>query len=231
MNRRAAGAYGEGMKTKPKVKLLHTLAAATLLVPVAAFAELAVTTQGVNMRAGPDISYPQVAVLGRGVSVNVVGCAAGWQWCDVMVGSNRGWVYAGYLSYRYNNTPTVISYGGPALGIPLISFSIGPYWDSYYRGRPWWNNRAYWYGHPVARGPAWHAPPHYANNGHDNHEPRDHEGHGNPGHGNEAHGNAHSGNDYHAGSIPGPYTRAEGGNRDAFGGNRPNDSAHPNAQQ
>lgn len=212
------------MNTKPK--LLHCLVAAVLVVPTVAFAEPAVTTQGVNMRAGPNTSYPQVAVLGRGVAVNVVGCTDGWQWCDVIVGPNRGWVYAGYLSYQYNSVPTMISYGGPTLGIPLISFSIGPYWDSYYRGRPWWNNRAYWYNQPVAHAPAWRAPSHYANDGHGNRDLRGHSDHGN-----EAHGNAHSGNDHRAGSVPGPYTRAEGGNHEASGGNRPNDSAHPNAQQ
>ena len=87
------------------------------------------------MRAGPDTSYPQVAFLGRGLQVDVVGCVEGWQWCDVVAGPNRGWVYAGYLSYSYYNQPTVISYGGPMLGIPLVSFSIGNYWDRYYRGR------------------------------------------------------------------------------------------------
>src|SRR3954465_10785875 len=143
------------MNTRPK--LLYSLIAAAVLVPAVAAAEVAVTTQGANMRAGPDVSYPQVAFLGRGAAVNVVGCVEGYQWCDVVAGPNRGWVYAGYLSYRYNNVPTVISYAGPSIGIPLVSFSIGPYWDTYYRGRPWWNNRTYWY----SRAPAWHSPPRY----------------------------------------------------------------------
>jgi uncharacterized protein YraI len=133
---------------KTRSNSLRSLLVAAALVPVAASAELAVTTQGVNMRAGPDVSYPQVAFLGRGVQVDVVGCAEGWQWCDVLAGPNRGWVSAGFLSYSYYNQPTVISYGGPMLGIPLVSFSIGNYWDNYYRGRPFWNNRSYWYKPP-----------------------------------------------------------------------------------
>ena len=141
------------------------------------------------MRAGPDVSYPQVAFLGRGVQVDVVGCAEGWQWCDVVAGPNRGWVSAGFLSYSYYNQPTVISYGGPNLGIPLVSFSIGNYWDNYYRGRPFWNNRAYWYNHRVAHAPAWRAPAGWhgndwrANNyGHGNNDWRGHDnGHGNNG--------------------------------------------------
>ena len=145
------------MKTAPKLRA--SLIAAAALFPLAAAAEIALTTQGVNMRAGPDVSYPQVAFLGRGLRVNVMGCTEGWQWCDVIAGPNRGWVYAGYLSYSYYNQPTIISYAGPTLGLPLVSFAIGPYWDNYYRGRPWWNNRSYWYNHRVAPPPAWRGPP------------------------------------------------------------------------
>jgi len=153
------------------------------------------------MRAGPDTSYPQVAFLGRGLQVDVVGCVEGWQWCDVVAGPNRGWVYAGYLSYSYYNQPTVISYGGPMLGIPLVSFSIGNYWDHYYRGRPFWNDRARWYNHRVARAPEWRAPPgwHANANGwrHDNGHGNDWRGHNNNswrGHDNNGRGNDWRGN-------------------------------------
>jgi len=223
------------MKTKPK--LLHGLIAAVVLVPAVAWANLAVTTRGVNMRAGPDVSYPKVAFLSPGVTVNVVGCVEGYQWCDVLAGPNRGWVYGGYISARYNNAPTVIAYGGPTIGIPLVSFSIGPYWDSYYRGRPWWNNRAYWYDrydhHYAGRPPQRYVEtPRYNDhyNGHDNRQWQGNnrpEYHGN--NGNRGRGNAS--NDRQAGSIPGPYTRAEGGSRDVIQGHRPNDQSNPNAQQ
>ena len=216
------GEYIKAMNTRPK--RLKCLIAAAVLFPAAAWADLAVTTQGVNMRAGPDVSYPQVAFLGRGLTVDVVGCVEGYQWCDVIAGPNRGWVYAGYLSSRYRNQPTIISYGGPTIGIPLISFSIGPYWDSYYRGRPWWNNRSYWY----SRAPSWHEPPRYVeaprnyNYGHENRE-----SHGNRG--NEWRGN-------NPGITSDTYTRAEGGTRPERRGPNgeyrgPNDMAHPNAQQ
>src|SRR3954468_22100202 len=150
------------MKTKPK--LLNFLIAAAGLVPAAGSAELAGTRGAVNMRAGPDVSFPQVALLSPNVTVDVVGCVEGYQWCDVVAGGNRGWVSAGYLSSRYNNVPTVISYAGPSIGIPLVSFAIGPYWDSYYRGRPWWNNRTYWYNrydNRYAGRPEWRAPQRY----------------------------------------------------------------------
>jgi uncharacterized protein YraI len=200
------------------------LLGAALLVSGAASADVAVTTQGLNMRAGPDVSYPQVAFLGRGVAVDVVGCVEGWRWCDVIAGPNRGWVSAQYLSYNYYNRPTVISYGGPTLGIPLIAFSIAPYWDNYYRARPWYSNRHYWYDHRVARAPAWQEPPHYSQ-GHGNNynsNPRaNYRGDG--GRGNDNRGNTSSdrpqyGGHYSANTGPDPRPHI-------------NDQAHPNAQQ
>ena len=55
------------MNTRPR--LLAALALGAALAPAAALAELAVTTGDVNLRAGPDVSYPRVAVLGRGVGL------------------------------------------------------------------------------------------------------------------------------------------------------------------
>lgn len=223
---------------KPRLPALLLSAAA--LAPAVASAALAVTTGDVNMRAGPDVAYPRVAVLRRGVTVDVVGCLEGWQWCDVIVGASRGFVAASYLSYAYGGyavAPVVIAQGGPAPGIPLISFSIGTYWDSYYRGRPWWNDRARWYAHRVAPAPAWRPAPGYAY-GHD--RGRDNDGNGNHGRGSDENGREVRGNGngpgrdrngYAAGPVPGPYTRSEGGRYATFGGHAPNDSAHPNAQQ
>ena len=77
-------------------RLLPSLLLAVALVPAAARAEPAVTTQDVNMRAGPDASYPRVATLGRGVTVDVVGCVEGWQWCDVIVDQIPAKVFQGF---------------------------------------------------------------------------------------------------------------------------------------
>jgi uncharacterized protein YraI len=134
------------------------LAVATLALPIAAWAQVAYTTQAINMRAGPDRAYPQVAWLPSGVAVNVVGCVDGYRWCDVAAGPNRGWVYARFISYPYQNQPVPIITGGAILGLPLITFSIGPYWDNYYRGRPWYGNRSYWYSRPT---PYYRPPPQY----------------------------------------------------------------------
>src|SRR5881396_590552 len=68
---------------------------------LAANAQEAFTTRTVNVRAGPDTSYPTVAVLGPGAPVQVMGCLDDWSWCDVAFADNRGWVYSPYLSYVY----------------------------------------------------------------------------------------------------------------------------------
>ncbi|MFO1395548.1 MAG: SH3 domain-containing protein [Burkholderiales bacterium] len=136
------------------------------VVAVAAFgiasgaaAQVAFTTQATNMRAGPDREFPLVAWIAPNTPVQVFGCVNGWRWCDVQWGPNRGWVYAGFLSYTWNNQPTIILQGGPVLGLPLVTWSIGPYWDSYYRNRPWWGNRAYWYNRPPPHRPPAYVPP------------------------------------------------------------------------
>jgi len=128
------------------------LGCVALALPTAALAQLAYTTTTVNMRAGPDPSYPLVLRVYPGTQVNVIGCLDNWSWCDVGVGPDRGWVFAQYLAYPYQDQRVPIYGYGPTLGLPIVTFTIGPYWDNYYRNRPWWNQRSYWYQRP---------PPHY----------------------------------------------------------------------
>jgi len=120
------------------------LAAFLCAIPSVALAQEAYTNRTANVRAGPDQTYPVVAQLPPGVALQVMGCIDGYRWCDVVFGDNRGWVYAGSLSYPYQSGRVPILTYGPTIGIPIITFSIGNYWDSYYRGRPWYRNRSYW---------------------------------------------------------------------------------------
>ena len=64
-----------------------------------------------------------------------------------------------YLELDYQGRRVAFYDYGPRIGIPIVGFSIGNYWDNYYRGRPFWNDRARWYNHRVARAPEWRAPP------------------------------------------------------------------------
>ena len=127
-----------------RARLAPWLGVLLLVVSFAASAQDAFTTRSVNVRAGPDTSYPAVDVLGAGAPVHVMGCLDDWSWCDVAFGDNRGWVYSPYLSYVYQGYRVPFYSYAPAFGIPIISFSVGSYWDRYYRGRSWYGRRDYW---------------------------------------------------------------------------------------
>jgi uncharacterized protein YraI len=130
-----------------RLGLMVSLAAALLAAPLAASAQQAYALAGANIFAGPGGDYPVVAHLAPGVRLRINGCLSDWQWCDVSFGPNRGWAYAGDLGYTYyNNRVPVIEYG-PRLALPVITFSLGTYWDRYYRGRPWYHERGNWERH------------------------------------------------------------------------------------
>jgi uncharacterized protein YraI len=120
------------------------LTSVLLAVPVAVSAQEAYTVRSVSVRAGPDTSYPVVGGLGAGAPVEVFGCLDDWSWCDVGFGYDRGWVYAPYLNYVYQGRRVPFYTYAPSFGIPIIAFSVGSYWDRYYRGRSWYGRRDYW---------------------------------------------------------------------------------------
>lgn len=128
-------------------------ASVALALPGLAKATDAYVTGNVNMRAGPDASYPLIDQLQAGTGVDVQGCTADWEWCDVIAFGNRGWVAGNFIEYEYQDQPVLLPTYGARIGIPIITFSIGTYWDNYYRGRPFYGRRDYWYRRPVVRRP------------------------------------------------------------------------------
>lgn len=126
------------------LRLLSCLAIATLGWTSFATAHTAITTEAVSVRAAPDRRFPMVtSLLGR-TSVTVIGCVDNWRWCDIVAGRDRGWVYARYLSYVSGDRAVTILRGGPDLGLPAATFTLGPYWEEHYRRRPWFGKQAYW---------------------------------------------------------------------------------------
>lgn len=127
------------MKTRGRcllAMLLYALAFAAQAQERDAF-----TARQVNLRAGPARDYPLVAVLPAGYQVAVQGCVAGYTWCDVLAGPDRGWVYAGNINAaRQNGTVPVLSQGA-AMGIPVLAFVLDDYWGLHYQDRPWYGQR------------------------------------------------------------------------------------------
>jgi len=133
-------------------------ASVALALSLPAVAQQAITTGWANLRAGPGGDYPLVARLQPNTPVQVEGCLSGYQWCDISIGPDRGWIYAQRLNYVYQDRPVPILGWGARIGLPIIAFSIGSYWDDYYRQRPWYGQRPRW-DHRPPPGPPHHRPP------------------------------------------------------------------------
>jgi uncharacterized protein YraI len=144
----------------PKHLFISSLLALPLVaLPLAASAQDARAAKWVNLRAGPDRDYPLVGSFGPNTPLAVQGCTDGYGWCDV-IGPNgaRGWMYAGNISYSYQNGYVPLLSYGPQIGLPIVSFVIGSYWGSYYRNRPFYNTIPRWEHHrppprPIVRPP------------------------------------------------------------------------------
>jgi uncharacterized protein YraI len=122
------------------------LAAAAFLVaaPSAALAARGYTTETVNMRAGPGTEYPVVATIPDHAHLNIRGCLSDHDWCDVTWSGSRGWVNASYLDYFYAGRYVYLPRYVEQIDVPIVTFALGPYWNSYYTGRPWYHRFAYW---------------------------------------------------------------------------------------
>ena len=142
----------------PRLALVATL----LLAPFAAQAAPAFVTTRLDLRAGPGAEYPAVAFLEPGLQVEVLGCLEGYGWCDVVIGQDRGWVAGAYLQAPYQEHRAPLVRVAPAIGLPIVGFSVGSYWERNYRDRPWYAERGRWDGPhrgfggpPPGRGPDW----------------------------------------------------------------------------
>jgi uncharacterized protein YraI len=120
------------------------VAAVTLLWSAVVSAYPAVADRAVNLRAGPDASFPLVATLEQGTVVEVIGCESDYRWCDVETDGLRGWVYAAFLTVSYDNAPAPLIDYGWTIGLPVVPFIIGSYWGSYYWNRPWYDRYYDW---------------------------------------------------------------------------------------
>ena len=144
-------------------RFLGTAIALALAAPMFAYAAEGYLVADISLQSGPDSEYPPITDLAAGTPVDVQGCIEGYSWCDVIVGEDRGWVPGTYLEEEYDNQPVFLVDYGPRIGIPLVTFSIGSYWDAHYHNRPFYSQRTVWVNrHFTPRQPPRpiaHAPP------------------------------------------------------------------------
>lgn len=131
-----------------KLLALGLLALAFVAVPCAAQQQVAYTAKDVHLRAGPARDYPVIAILPPGFAVAVQGCLSDYSWCDVIAGTDRGWVYAANLAYPYQGGQVPLIEYGPQLGIVVTPFFFFDYWDRHYRDRPFYPHRDRWAHRP-----------------------------------------------------------------------------------
>lgn len=90
-----------------------------------------------TLRAGPDTGYPRIRTLATGTPVAARGCIDDYLGCDVVAHGDRGWVAGDYVAFEYDDRPVHVADYGARIGVPIVSFVFGTYWDQYYRTRPW----------------------------------------------------------------------------------------------
>jgi len=109
----------------------------------------------VNLRAGPGTYYPALLVVPARAPISILGCLGDYTWCDVIFQGNRGWMRSIYLQGWYRGYYYSLRDYAPRLGYRVVSFDIGPYWDSYYRDRPFYGERGKWGGSGGSFGEGW----------------------------------------------------------------------------
>jgi uncharacterized protein YraI len=126
-------------------RMMYSLAALVLCAPLAAQAAAeGWVVDDISLQAGPDPSYPSIVELNAGTPVSIQGCVNGWTWCDVIAGADRGWVPGTFLEEDVGGQRVVVIDNGPRIGIPIVNFSLGLYWDQHYHNRPFYTQREQW---------------------------------------------------------------------------------------
>ena len=119
--------------------LIATATIAALAAPIAALAATGHVARPVEVLAGPG-EYPTVDRIPPGVPVEIFGCTEGYAWCDVSVQDVRGWIRGDAIHYDYRGSTVVLPDVDVDVGLPILNFEIGPYWEEHYRSRPFYHD-------------------------------------------------------------------------------------------
>src|SRR3954471_12496167 len=141
-------------------QLRVAIGALALSISCTALAENALTIDTASVRAGPDDSYPEVAVLDAESPIQVMGCLDDWSWCDVTFDGNRGWLYSPDITFEYEGGYVPFYTYAPAFSVPVVAFTVDAYWGRYYHDRPWFRERDQWAHRAIEHRPPPGPPPH-----------------------------------------------------------------------
>lgn len=134
-----------------RIAALFLLSLPFFAMPEAAFgSSAAYPTTDLNLRSGPSTRFPPVAVMQRGSSVSIHGCVKGYTWCDVSAGPYRGWASAAYLDLAYEGRYYRVPVYAERVDVPVITFEITSYWDTYYDDYDFYVERDRWYAYEWA---------------------------------------------------------------------------------
>ena len=125
-------------------RIFPALASLAFCAPLLASAADGYVVADISLQAGPDPAYPSITELSAGTPVSIQGCLDGWSWCDVVALRDRGWVPGTFLEEDYGGQRVIVTDYGPRIGIPVVAFSIGAYWDRHYHDRPFYSQRQQW---------------------------------------------------------------------------------------
>jgi uncharacterized protein YraI len=99
------------------------------------------TVRATRMMAGPDYDYPTVRRISRDAQISIYGCLSDRSWCDAAYRSDRGWIEGHDLVIVDRGRRLGIS---SYVGIGVLAFIFGSYWEDHYRSRPFYGERPRW---------------------------------------------------------------------------------------
>lgn len=133
------------MKTMKVAALATAMAALAAATTPASAADGFALSSGL-VRAGPATDYPVVGRIGAGEPLVVYGCTARYGWCDVSAADDRGWFPGRRIALERDGRRVALPTVAGLLGLSIVGFSLGDYWGTHYRHRPWYEDRRWRHG-------------------------------------------------------------------------------------
>ncbi len=130
-----------------KSKYAIAFAAFLAFAGVAGTADAAVdgfVTHKMTLRAGPGANFPALATIKGNPSIDIYGCTAGGNWCDVGYRGVRGWGNGKNMVGEFRAKRYSVNRYQERLGVPVVEFNQSRYWNDNYRDRPFYRTTTYW---------------------------------------------------------------------------------------